>query len=87
MAATVTLVTATGSAGLLVTVAPGSRVTLQNQGAQNAWIGIGSGVTAANGLLLVPNATFSELECSGGAGDSWYVISTSGTTIAVVTGV
>ncbi len=87
MAATVTLVTATGTAGPLVTVTPGSRVTLQNQGSNNAWIGIGSGVTAGNGLLLVPNATFSEIECLGGPGDAWYVISTSGSTIAVVTGV
>jgi hypothetical protein len=87
MAAQTTLVTATGTAGPLVTVTPGSRVTLQNQGSNNAWIGIGSGVTASNGVLMVPNATFSEIECSGGPGDAWYVISTSGTTMAVITGV
>jgi hypothetical protein len=32
----------------------------------NACIGVGSGVTAANGLLLVPDATLSEVECWGG---------------------
>jgi hypothetical protein len=87
MAASVTLVTATGTAAPLVTVAPGSRVTIQNQGSNNAWIGIGSSVTASNGLLMVPNATLSELECMDGPGDAWYVISTSGTTMAVITGV
>ncbi len=85
--ATVTLVTATGTAGLLATVAPGTRFTFQNQGSNNAWIGLGSGVTAANGLLLVPNATLSEVECFGPTpGDAWYCISTSGSTIAVIAG-
>jgi hypothetical protein len=86
MAASVTLVTATGTAAPLVTVAPGSRATIQNQGSSSAWIGIGSGVTSGNGLLMVPNATLSELECSGDSADAWYVISTSGTTMAVITG-
>jgi hypothetical protein len=86
MAASVTLVTATGTAGLLATVVPGSRFTFQNQGSNNAWIGVGSGVTASNGLLMVPNATLSDVECLDGPGDAWYVISTSGTTMAVIQG-
>jgi hypothetical protein len=86
MAASVTLVTATGTAGPLVTVMPGTRVTIQNQGANNAWIGVGSGVTSGNGLLMVPNATLSELESWASSGDAWYVISTSGTTMAVLQG-
>ncbi len=85
--ATVTLVTATGTAGPLVTVGPGARVTIQNQGSNNAWIGIGSSVTALNGLLMVPNATLSELGPLGDWTDLWYVISTSGTTMAVLAGV
>ncbi len=85
--ATLTLVTATGTAGLLATVGPGIRVTIQNQGSNNAWIGIGAGVTALNGLLLVPNATLSELQSfDSPPGDAWYCISTSGTTLAVLAG-
>jgi hypothetical protein len=87
MAASITLVSVTSTAGALATVAPGSRVSFVNQGANPAYIGTSASVSSSTGLLFAPNAALNEVECSSGPGDNWYAISASGTTIAVITGV